>query len=199
MAVNLRSNYKFILSRIFYSILFLLCRVRYPTHNKIFVPGYDLHQCLQVYPTYNGLPNTDYCTEEYLIHKIEAFERFCWKLGELVDMVNSELYDMQIPHDCSWAWYLMKAVYGLCSKMCKRYTEFPTDSPDSKAMFDTLECVREVKCMLDHLKYCARYNPRETIKPLSLNLMMRIMRKAIDTLEKFLKHVEKTHRNIEAE
>ena len=114
-------------------------------------------------------------------------------------MVNSELYSMEIPHDCGLAWYMMKAVHGLCTKMCRKYTEFDTDSPESKAMEDTLECVCEVKAMLDHLKYCARYNPRETIKPCSINMMMHFMRKCCDSMESFLRHIEETHRNIEAE
>ena len=178
---------------------FLFSRVHYPTHNKIFIPGYDLHQCLMVYPTYNGLPNMDDCTVEYLIDKIETFERSCWKKGELISMVNSELYSMEIPHDCGWAWYIMKAVHGLCKKMCRKYTNFDTESPESKAMEDTLECVHEVKAILEHLKYCSRYNPRENITGFTINMMLRLLRKAIDTMESFLRHVEEHHRNIQAE
>ena len=173
--------------------------MRYPAHHKIFIPGYDLHQCLQVYPTYNGLPNTDDCTQEYLIDKIESFERFCWQIGELIDMVNSELYSMQIPHDCGMAWHRMKAVFGLCKKMCLKYTDFDIEAVGSLGMEDTLECVWEVKCMLSHLKFCACHNPTENITPLSINAMMHVFRKVKDTMQSFLRHIETTHRNVEAE
>ena len=177
----------------------LICRVQYLTHNKLFIPGYDLHECLQVYPTYNGLLNSDGCTQEYLIHKIEAFERMAWKAGELIDIVNTELYSMKVEHDCGVAWDMMKELHGLCKKMCRKYTEFDTDCPQSKAMQDTLQCVCEVKAMLEHLKFCARHNPRDTVKPASINVMMRLLRKSIDTMESFLQHVWTSHPNTEAE
>ena len=94
-----------------------------------------------MYPTYNGLPNIDDCTIEYLIHKIEGFDRLCFKVGELIGMVNEELYSMEIPKDCGRAWHMMKRLHSLCSKMCKKYTNLDTESPNSKAMENTLECV----------------------------------------------------------
>ena len=106
---------------------------------------------------------------------------------------------MQIPHDCGLAWSLMKTVYCLCRKMAIKYTECQVLPGGDLDLDNTLDCVREVKGMLEHLKYCSRHNPRDNITPSSLNLMMRLMRKAKDTMQSFLRYIERTHRNVAAE
>ena len=123
----------------------------------------------------------------------------CWQAGELIDMVNSELYSMEIQRDCGRAWYLMKAVFSLCRKMCLKYTNFNKDSPGIDAIDNTLDCVREVKRMLRHLKYCSLRNPRDNLTGAKLNFMMRLMQKAVKTMKSFLHHIERTHRNVQAE
>ena len=91
---------KFFFNYSYYSFLRL-------KHYKVFLPGYTLHQAMEIHPTYNGQPNTDNCCHEYLFSKIETAERICSKLGEQVHMVNNELYDMHIPSDMLNGWKIM--------------------------------------------------------------------------------------------
>ena len=174
-------------------------RVPKPKHHQIFLPGYELHQCLQLTRTYNGLENLEGFKEEYMLTKIQAFKRICNKVGTLAKIVNDELYAMHIQSDSAAAWGLMIDVFRMSSILCKRYTNFDTNHPDREKLTDTTEVILEIKCMLRHLKYCSTYNPRDTISPLALNIMSRLLHGCATDMERYLKHIEKTHRNVQAE
>ena len=168
-------------------------------HYKMFLPGYSLHECMQLYPTFNGMENLDGYTKEYMCVKIETFTRLCWKVGELVNMVNNELYSMHIPSDTCDAWNLLRDAHRICHLMCIKYTELLSDVGSNSPNEDTLECVKEIKCMLGHLKYCSLYNPRDNISPISINLLSRILTSTAGDMESYLNHIEETHRNVQAE
>ena len=181
---------------VYFLIYYTLSRIPSTKHHRVFLPGYHLHQCLEVTTTYNGLPNFDGFTEEYLFTKIDSFKRLCWKVGEQVKMVNSELYSMHLPKDSGMAWQLILTIFSICTKLCRKYTNFNTEAPERMELTCTLEYVQEIKCMLAHLKYCSLYNPLENITAKSLNLMSRLMRKSADAMDSFLKYVEATHRTV---
>ena len=137
--------------------------------------------------------------QEYLYHKIETFKRFCWRVGELVNMVNDELYAMHIPKDACIAWGLLWTVHSICLKLCKKYTNFDHETAILPEKDDSLECIREIKCMIAHLKIASLHNPQENITAKSINLMTRLFARCSSVMEKYLKYIEDTHRNVEAE
>ena len=131
--------------------------------------------------------------------KIQLVKRLSCKLRDLVKCVNDEFYYMYIPNDARLAWVLLKAVCGICIKLCKKYTDYIPSVDDACEITDTSEIVQEVRVMLEHLKFCALHNPRENIKALSLDLWCRLFHKCVSKLESYLLHIESTHRNVQAE
>ena len=117
----------------------------------------------------------------------------------MVKMVNDELYSMHIPHDSATAWKLILSVYGIVTKLARKYTEFDMEHPDRDKLTSTLEYLQEINTMLRHLKYCSMHNPRDNITALSLNMMTRLFRRCCDTMEKYLKYIEDTHQNVQGE
>ena len=87
--------------------------------------------------------------------------------------------------------------FVVCSKLCKKYTEFDTQHPDRDKLTSTWEYFIEIRSMLAHLKYCSLYNPRNTISAASLNIMSRLLASLAYQMEKFLKYVQYTHRNVQ--
>ena len=47
------------------------CPRRCPWHDQYFLPGYTLHQALELHPTFNGEPNIAVYSEEILMDKIQ--------------------------------------------------------------------------------------------------------------------------------
>ena len=47
------------------------CPRRCPRHDQYFLPGYTLHQVLELHPTFNGKPNIAGYSEEILMDKIQ--------------------------------------------------------------------------------------------------------------------------------
>ena len=47
------------------------CPRRRPRHDQYFLPGYILHQALELHPTFNGEPNIAGYSEEILMDKIQ--------------------------------------------------------------------------------------------------------------------------------
>ena len=139
-------------------------------HYNIFLPGYELHDAMQLHETYDGKPNEDGCCHEYLITKIELVSRLCCKLTEQINMVNNEMYDMHIPSDVLRGWKIMQAVHGICRKLAKRYTEYPVHLA-TQGEYDSLECEWKIKAMLGNIKYSTLNNPRDNITAASLDLM----------------------------
>ena len=175
------------------------CPRRCPRHDQYFLPGYTLHQVLELHPTFNGEPNIAGYSEEILMDKIQLVERLSCKLRDLVKCVNDEFYYMYIPNDARLAWVLLKAVCGICIKLCKKYTDYIPSVDDACEITDTSEIVHEVRVMLEHLKFCALHNPHENIKASSLELWCRLFHKCVSKLESYLLHIESTHRNVQAE
>ena len=97
------------------------CPRRRPHHDQYFLPGYTLHQALELHPTFNGEPNIAGYSEEILMDKIQLVKRLSCKLRDLVKCVNDKFYYMYIPNDARLAWVLLKAVCGICIKLCKKY------------------------------------------------------------------------------
>ena len=153
---------------------------------------------MQLHPTYNGKENTDGCCHEYIVSKIELVNRVCWKVGEQIHMVNNELYDMHIPCDVLRGWKLMQAVHGICRKLAHRYTECPVEMA-TQGETDSLECEREVKSMIAHIKFCTWNNPRDNITAKSLDLMTTLLNKCSRCMDNYLNWIWTTHRNVEAE
>ena len=91
------------------------CPRRRPRHDQYFLPGYTLHQVVELHPTFNGEPNeAGYC-QEILMDKIQLVKRLSCNLRDLVQSVNEEFYYMYIPKDarpyvgsvegCMWYMY----------------------------------------------------------------------------------------------
>lgn len=163
---------------------------RRPRHDQYFLPGYTLHQAVELHPTYDGDSNLYGFTMEILMDKIELVKRMCTKVGILIVDVNDQLYHLQNCRHAGLAWYLMKAVYGICMKLCRKYTEYTPSVQDPCEITDTLECVNEIKVMLEHLKFCSLYNPRENIKAASLDLWCRLLNKCGQSMEKHIYFIE---------
>ena len=106
---------------------------------------------------------------------------------------------MYIPNDARLAWVLLKAVCGICIKLCKKYTDYIPCIEDACEITDTSEIVVEVRVMLEHLKFCTLHNPRKNIKASSLDLWCSLFHKCVSKLESYLLHTESTHRNVQAE
>ena len=106
---------------------------------------------------------------------------------------------MYIPNDARLAWVLLKAVCGICIKLCTKYTDYIPSIEDACEITDTSEIVQEVRVMLEYLKFCALHNPCKNIKALSLDLWCRLFHKCVSKLERYLVHIESTHRNVQAE
>ena len=102
---------------------------------------------------------------------------------------------MYIPNDARLAWVLLKAVCGICIKLCKKYTEYIPSIEDACKITDTSELVQEVRVMLEHLTFCSLHNPCENIKASSLDLWCRLFDKCVSTLQHYLVYIESTHRN----
>ena len=131
---------------------------RRPRHDQYFLPGYSLHKAVELHPTFDGKENLDGYTEEILMDKIKFVDRCCWKVGELVVNVNDQLYDMQNECDAGLAWHLLKAVYGICINSRKN-TKYEPNVQDACELKNTLECVNEIKLMLEHIKFTSLHNP----------------------------------------
>ena len=54
---------------------------RRPRHDQYFLPGYSLHEAVELHPTFDGEENLDGFTEEILMDKIKFVERCCLKVG----------------------------------------------------------------------------------------------------------------------
>ena len=150
---------------------------------------------MQIHPTYDGKPNTDECCHEYLIDKIEFIKRTCWKLSELIHMVNEELYSMHIPSDVLSGWKIMQAVHGICLKLCRRYTDYP-QGDTSEAETNSLVCECQVKAMLSHIADAAWNNPMDNIKVSSMHLMLKLFQRCSNAMQNYLKHIEEMHCNV---
>ena len=96
-------------------------------------------------------------------------------------------------------WVLLKAVCGICIKLCKKYTEYIPSVEDACEITDTSKLVQEVQVMLEHLTFCSLHNPRKNIKASSLDLWCRLFDKCVLTLQRYLVYIECTHRNVQAE
>ena len=107
------------------------------------------------------------------------------KLRDLVKCVNDEFYYMYIPNGARLAWVLLKAVCGICIKLCKKYTDYIPSVEDACKITDTSEIVQEVQVMLEHLKFCALHNPRKNIKASSLDLWCRLFHKCVSKLKSY--------------
>ena len=194
----------FFISKISYHIFFLrhhspfLCRPPRPPHYQIFLPGYNLHQCLELTKTFDGLPNMYGFTQEYLLHKIEALGRSCWKTGELVKMLNDELYSMHIPHHVLLGWNIMQTVHSICTKIAAKYTNYEMPEDPSLSSVDSLACQKEITAILHSLQYCIWNNPKDNIKA-SLNLMGYLLKRCSTVIESYLAMIERNHRNVQAE
>ena len=162
---------------------------RRPRHDQYFLPGYSLHEAVELHPTFDGEENLDGFTEEILMDKIKFVKRCCWKVGELVVMVNDQLYDMRNERDAGLAWHLLKAVYGICMKICRKNTEYEPNVDDTCELKNTLECVREIKLMLEHIKFASLHNPRENIKATTLDMWVRLFNKCGSTMENHINYV----------
>ena len=110
-------------------------------------------------------------------------------------MVNEELYSMHIPSDVLSGCKLMQAVHGICLKLCRRYTNYPTGDT-SEAQRDSLVCERQVKAMLSHIGHAVWNNPRDNIKVGSMHLMLKLFQRCSNAMQNYLKHIEETHRNV---
>ena len=163
---------------------------RRPRHDQYFLPGYSLHEAVELHPTFDGEENLDGFTQEILMDKIQLVKRCCWKVGELVVTVNEQLYDMRNNKDAGLAWYLLKAVYGICMKLSRKYTQYEPSVQDPCELRDTLECVNEIKLMLEHVKFSALHNPRENIKAKTLDMWVRLLNKSSSTMEKHINYIE---------
>ena len=106
---------------------------------------------------------------------------------------------MYIPNDARLVWVLLKAVCGICIKLCKKYTDYIPSIEDACKITDTSEIVQKVRVMLEHLKFCALHNLCINIKASSLDLWCRLFHKCVSKLESYLVHIESTHRNVQAE
>ena len=163
---------------------------RRPRHDQYFLEGYTFHQAVELHPTFDGESNLYGFTEEILMDKIELSKRMCCKVAILISDVNDQLYDIQNERHAGLAWYLMKAVFGICMKLSRKYTEYIPSVQDACEITDTLECVKEIKVMLEHLKFCSLYNPRENITAASLDLWCRLLQKCGQSMEKHLYFIE---------
>ena len=175
------------------------CPRRRPWHDQHFLPGYTLHQAVELHPTFNGEPNVAGYSQEILMDKIQLVKQLSCNLHDLVQSINEEFYYMYIPNDVRLAWVLLKAVCGLCIKLCKKYTEYIPSLEDACTITDTSEIVQEVRVMLEHLTFCSLHNPHKNIKASSLDLWCRLFDKCVSTLQCYLVYIESTHRNVQAE
>ena len=163
---------------------------RHPRHDQYFLPGYSLHEVVDMHPTFDGKENLDGYTEEILMDKIKFIDRCCWKVGELVINVNDQLYDMQNERDVGLAWHILKAVYGICMKICRKNTKYEPNVQDACELKNTLECVNKIKLMLEHIKFASLHNPCENIKATTLDMWVRLFNKCSSTMEKHIIYVE---------
>ena len=105
-------------------------------------------------------------------------------------MVNDQLYDMQNERDAGLAWHLLKAVYGICMQICRKNTEYEPNVHDTCELKNTLECVREIKLMLEHIKFTSLHTPRENIKAATLDMWVRLFNKCGSTMEHHINYVQ---------
>ena len=52
-----------------------------------------------------------------------------------------------------------------------------------------LECVREIKLMLEHIKFASLHNPRENIKATTLDMWVRLFNKCGSTMENHINYI----------
>ena len=163
---------------------------RCPHHDQYFLPGYSLHEAVELHLTFDGEENLDGYNEEILMDKIKFVERCCWKVGELVVNVNDQLYDMWNERDAGLVSHLLKAVYGICRKICRKNTKYEPNVQDACELKNTLEYINEIKLMLEHIKFASLHNPCKNIKVTTLDMWVRLFNKCSSTMEKHIIYVE---------
>ena len=149
---------------------------------------------------YDGKPNLDGYVMEFLVDKVETIRLASRKVRHATEFLNDTLYYTYIPHHVRLGWNGLQAVRSICVKLALRYTDFnPTVAATFYAETNTLHCIRQIRLALRHINYCTVYNPRDNIKPSSLDLMSRLLRRCGRVIENFNVYIIETNEYVQAE
>ena len=178
----------------------LYCSFDRNPQKKKFLPGYELYNCLGIFDTFDGKPNLDGYIKEFLVDKVELLHRVSRNIRVVTEWLNDKLYYTYIPRHVLLGFNGLQAVRSICVKLALRYTDFQP-SPDAieAAERNSLNCIRQTRLALRHIDYCVVYNPRENIKPSSMDFMYRLLNRGRLVIERYHCWLVEINENVQAE
>ena len=138
--------------------------------------------------TYNGKLNLHGSCLEYLCDKIDNVELAFKGLNSISETLYERMREMRDVHAKARCWKYLKGIHKLCTRLAVKYTHF--ESRPNPCANDTDEeqkmTIKEITSMCGHLYHAARYNPRDTIKPLCMNMILRLVKHKLTKMQEFV-------------